>query len=218
MSKVRVSAYSMSLDGYGAAKGQSLDNPFGVGGMAVTTWMKETKFFQDMIGGSGGSQGVDHALCLSSMEGVGAWIMGRNMFTPERGEWNMDWKGWWGPNPPYHVPIFVLSHYARPSLEMQGGNVFHFVTGGIHEALEKARAAAGDKDIRIGGGAATVRQYLEAGLIDELHLAISPVLLGSGESPVNGLDLPSLGYHVTDKRMGENAMHVFIRKATPSQT
>jgi dihydrofolate reductase len=212
MSKVRVNTYSLSLDGYGAAPGQSLENPFGVGGMAVTTWMTATKFFQDMIGGSGGTTGVDHRICVEGMEGIGAWIMGRNMFTPARGSWELEWKGWWGPNPPYHCPVFVLTHHARPSLEMEGGNVFHFVTGGIHEALEKARKAAGDKDIRIGGGAATVRQYLEAGLVDEAHLAVSPVLLGAGESPFNGLNLPALGYEVADRKFGENAMHVFLRK------
>lgn len=212
MSKVRVSAYSISMDGFGAAPGQSLQNPFGVGGMAVTTWMATTKFFHDMIGTPGGSTGIDHEISRASMEGVGAWIMGRNMFTPARGEWEMEWKGWWGPNPPYHVPVFVLTHHPRPSLEMEGGNVFHFVTGGIGEALEKARAAAGDKDIRIGGGASTIRQYLEAGLIDDIHFAYSPVLLGEGESPINGLNLPAMGYEVQDRKFGENAMHVFLRK------
>jgi dihydrofolate reductase len=147
------------------------------------------------------------------MQGIGAWILGRNMFTPERGDWNFEWKGWWGPNPPYHTPIYVLSHFPRPSLEMDGGNVFHFITGGIHEALEKARAAAGTLDVRIGGGASTVRQYLEAGLIDELHCAVSPVLLGEGESPINGLNLRALGYDVMEHKAGENALHVFIRKS-----
>ncbi|HEX2613154.1 MAG TPA: dihydrofolate reductase family protein [Fibrobacteria bacterium] len=212
MSKVRVNAYSISLDGFGAAPGQSLENPFGVGGLVVADWMRGTKFFQDMIGREGGTTGIDHQVAVSSMQGVGAWIMGRNMFTPARGAWEMEWKGWWGPNPPYHVPVFVLTHHARPSLEMEGGNVFHFVTGGIREALEKARAAAGDKDVRIGGGAATVRQYLEAGLVDEVHIAVSPLLLGAGESPLNGLNLPALGYEVADKKLGENAMHVFLRK------
>jgi dihydrofolate reductase len=200
------------LDGFGAAPGQSLENPFGVGGLVVADWMRGTKFFHDMIGREGGTTGIDHQVAVSSMQGVGAWIMGRNMFTPARGAWEMEWKGWWGPNPPYHVPVFVLTHHARPSLEMEGGNVFHFVTGGIREALEKARAAAGDKDVRIGGGAATVRQYLEAGLVDEVHIAVSPLLLGAGESPLNGLNLPALGYEVADKKLGENAMHVFLRK------
>lgn len=212
MSKVRVNAYSVSIDGYGAAPGQSLENPFGVGGLAVADWMRATKFFHEMIGKEGGATGVDHEMSRASMRGIGAWIMGRNMFSPGRGAWDMDWKGWWGPNPPYHVPVFVLTHHARPSLEMEGGNVFHFVTGGIREALRLAREAAGGKDVRIGGGAATIRQYLEAGLVDEAHLAVSPVLLGAGESPFNGLNLPALGYEVADKKPGENAMHVFLRK------
>jgi dihydrofolate reductase len=213
MSKVRVNTYSMSIDGFGAAPGQTLDNPFGVGGKIVTNWMMETKFFMDMIGGTGGSTGVDHQVAVEGMKGIGAWILGRNMFGPDRGEWDMDWKGWWGPNPPYHTPVFVLSHHVRPSLVMEGGNVFHFVTGGIHDALEKAHAAAGDKDIRIGGGASTLRQYLEAGLIDEMHLAITPTLLGAGESPIHGLNLRALGYSVSDSRQGENALHVFFRKS-----
>jgi dihydrofolate reductase len=212
MTKIRVNTYSLSLDGYGAALGQSLENPFGPGGMAITTWMSDTKFFHDMIGVSGGTTGIDHEVCISGMQGIGAWILGRNMFGPDRGEWDMDWKGWWGPNPPYHTPVFVLCHHPRPSLEMEGGNVFHFVTGGIHEALERARAAAGTKDIRIGGGAATLRQYTEARLIDEMHLAISPVLLGAGESPFNGLNLPALGYSVSSSLQGDKAMHVFLKK------
>jgi dihydrofolate reductase len=147
------------------------------------------------------------------MDNLGAWILGRNMFGPVRGPWPDDsWKGWWGPNPPYHVPVFVLTHHARPPLEMEGGTVFHFVTGGVHEALKRAREAAGDKDIRIGGGAETIRQYLQAGLIDEMHLAVSPVLLGAGEAPLAGLNLPALGYKVADRRFGENAMHLFIRR------
>jgi dihydrofolate reductase len=213
MSKVRVNTYCLSLDGYGAAPGQSLENPFGIGGMAVTTWMTDTKFFHDMIGTPGGTTGVDHGVCEAGMQGLGAWILGRNMFAHSRGPWTEDgWKGWWGPNPPYHTPVFVLTHHPRPSLEMEGGTVFHFVTGGIHEALDKAREAAGNKDIRVGGGAATVRQYLEASLLDEVHFAVSPVLLGAGESPVNGLNLRALGYDVAEKKMGENALHVYIRK------
>lgn len=213
MSKVRVNTYSMSLDGFGAAPAQSLDNPFGVGGMIITTWMAETKFFHDMIGVPGGTTGVDHEVAVEGMKGIGAWILGRNMFTHERGEWGMEWKGWWGPNPPYHTPVYVLTHYPRPSLEMEGGNVFHFVTGGIHEALEKARAAAGDLDVRIGGGASTVRHYLEAGLIDEAQFTISPTLLGAGESPWKGLNLRALGYEIAETRMGEKALHVFLRKS-----
>jgi dihydrofolate reductase len=213
MSKVRVNCYGISLDGFGAAPGQSLQNPFGDGGMAVAEWFTTTQTFRDHLGLPGeGSTGIDNEVASPAMDNLGAWILGRNMFSPERGDWNLEWKGWWGPNPPYHVPVFVLSHHARPSLEMEGGTVFHFVTGGIREALERARAAAGDKDIRIGGGAATIRQYLEAGLIDELHLAYSPVLLGAGESPLNGLNLPALGYRVAESKQGEKALHVFIQK------
>ena len=213
MSKVRVSAFGLSLDGYGAAPGQSLEHPFGVGGMRVGEWFTKTRTFHTHLGfGDKGTTGIDDDIARDALEGLGAWILGRNMFTPARGAWDMAWKGWCGPNPPYHVPVFVLTHHARPSLEMEGGTVFHFVTGGIREALEKARAAAGDKDVRIGGGSATIRQYLEAGLIDEAHFAISPVLLGQGESPINGLNLPALGYEVADKKFGESAMHVFIRK------
>ena len=213
MSKVRVNCYGISMDGFGAAPGQSLENPFGVGGMVVGEWFTSTQSFRDHLGIPGeGSKGTDNDIASKAMDNLGAWILGRNMFTPGRGEWDMEWKGWWGPNPPYHCPIFVLTHHARPSLEMEGGNVFHFVTGGIQEALDRAREAAGEKDIRIGGGAATIRQYLEAGLIDELHLAVSPTLLGEGESPTNGLNLPALGYTVADSKQGEKAMHVFIRK------
>ena len=214
MSKVRVNTYMISLDGFGAAPGQSLENPFGVGGMVIGDWFRATRTFNEMIGQTGkGTTGVDNDLAATSMDGLGAWIMGRNMFTPERGPWlDENWKGWWGPNPPYHTPVFVLTHHARPPIEMEGGTVFHFVTGGIHEALERAKAAAGDKDIRIGGGAATIRQYLEAGLVDALHLAVSPVLLGAGESPINGLNLPALGYTVAEHKQGEKALHLFIRK------
>jgi len=214
MGKVRVSAYSVSLDGFGAALGQSLEHPFGVGGLRVAEWFTATHTFKTQIGAPGeGSTGIDDSLAAVAMQGVGAWILGRNMFGPIRGAWpNEDWKGWWGPNPPYHTPVFVLTHHARPSLEMEGGTIFHFVTGGIREALDRAQDAAGEKDIRIGGGAATIRQYLEARLIDELHLAFSPVLLGAGESPINGLNLPALGYDVADKKLGEGALHVFLHK------
>jgi dihydrofolate reductase len=213
MGKVRVNAFGLSMDGFGAAQDQSLQNPFGIGGMAVMEWFTRTETFHKQIGlGDGGSAGVDNDIAKSAMEGLGAWILGRNMFDHARGEWDMEWKGWWGPNPPYHVPVFVLTHFERPPLEMEGGTVFHFVTGGVQEALKRAREAAGDKDIRVGGGSATIRQFLEAGLIDEAHFTVSPVLLGQGESPINGLNLPALGYHVADKRMGDNALHVFIRK------
>jgi dihydrofolate reductase len=214
MPKVRVNAYSISLDGFGAAPGQSLDTPFGIGGLSVVGWLTGTKTFHEQLGQPGtGSTGADDAVAAAAMEGIGAWILGRNMFGPVRGPWPDErWKGWWGPNPPYHTPVFVLTHHARPPLPMEGGTVFHFVTGGIREALERARAAAGERDVRIGGGAATIRQYLEARLIDVLHLAVSPVLLGAGESPIHGLDLPALGYEVADRKLGENAMHVFLRR------
>jgi len=214
MGEVRVSAFSVSLDGFGAAPGQSLENPFGVGGFPVVDWLTATKTFHDHLGQPGkGSTGTDDAVAAAALEGIGAWILGRNMFGPVRGPWpDENWKGWWGPNPPYHTPVFVLTHHARSSLEMEGGTVFHFVTGGVREALNRAREAADDKDVRIGGGAATIRQYLEARLIDVLHLAVAPVLLGAGESPINGLNLPALGYEVAAKKFGENAMHVFLRK------
>jgi dihydrofolate reductase len=213
MSKVRVNCYGISADGYGAAPGQSLKDPFGPGGMVIMEWFTSTQAFHDHLAtGQSGSTGVDNGVAATAMDNLGAWILGRNMFSPGRGAWDMDWKGWWGPNPPYHVPVFVLTHHAREPLAMEGGTVFHFVTGGIHEALKRARAAAGEKDIRIGGGAATIRQYLEAGLIDEMHLAISPVLLGAGESPLNGLNLPALGYAVAEHKQGEKALHLFIRK------
>ena len=214
MSKLRVNSYSISLDGFGAAPGQSLENPFGVGGTVIASWFTTTQTFHDHLGTGGkGSTGTDDAVAAAALEGIGAWILGRNMFGPVRGPWPDDnWKEWWGPNPPYHTPVFVLTHHARPALEMEGGTVFHFVTGGIQEALERARAQAGGKDIRVGGGAATIRQYLQAGLIDEMHLAISPVLLGAGEAPLAGVNLPALGYKVVEQRFGENAMHVFIHK------
>jgi dihydrofolate reductase len=214
MPKVRVSAYSVSIDGFGAALEQSLENPFGVGGLAVASWFTQTNTFHQQIGtGKTGTTGIDDQIAAAAMQGLGAWILGRNMFGPVRGPWpDLAWKGWWGPNPPYHTPVFVLTHHARPDLQMEGGTTFHFVTGGIHEALDRARAAAGDKDIRIGGGAATIRQYLQAGLIDEMHLAVSPVVLGAGESLFRDVNLPALGYAVAEKRFGENAMHVTIKK------
>jgi dihydrofolate reductase len=214
MSKVRVNAFSVSLDGFGAAPGQSLENPFGVGGFPVVHWFAATQTFHDHLGQPGkGSTGTDDAVAAAALEGIGAWILGRNMFGPVRGPWpDLEWKGWWGPNPPYHTPVFVLTHHARPDLDMEGGTVFHFVTGGIHEALDRARVAAGDRDVRIGGGAAVIRQYLQAGLVDEMHLAIGPVILGAGESLFRDVNLPALGYAVAGTRFGENAMHVTLRK------
>ena len=213
MSKVRVNAFSISVDGYGAGPEQNQDNPLGRGGESLHDWFVPTRGFQRVYGREGGTTGTDDEMGKGSMENLGAWIMGRNMFGPVRGEWpDFEWKGWWGDNPPYHCPVFVLTHHERPPLEMAGGTVFHFVTGGTEEALQRAREAAGDKDIRIGGGAGTIRQYLEAGLIDELHIAIAPVLLGSGEPLFDGLDWPKLGYQVTERVMGEDAMHVIVSR------
>lgn len=213
--KVRVSCFSVSIDGYGAGPDQSLGDPMGVGGMALHQWVLPTRTFQTMLGQGGGSTGIDDDFARRGMEGLGSWILGRNMFGPVRGDWpDDDWKGWWGEEPPYHVPVIVLTRYPRASLEMKGGTVFHFETGGIHAALERARTFAGDGDVRIGGGAETVRQYLRAGLIDQMHVAVSPVVLGQGEPLWAGLDLPSLGYDVTESQPGEKAMHQIIsRKA-----
>lgn len=213
MSKVRVSAFSISADGYGAGVEQSLEDPLGKRGEELHGWAFQTKTFRTMFGEDGGSEGVDEGYAARSMAGLGAWIMGRNMFGPVRGEWpNHDWKGWWGPNPPYHVPVFVLTHHERPPLAMEGGTVFHFVTDGIESALEQARAAAGERDIRIGGGVETVRQYLALRAIDELHLPVSPVLLGKGEALFAGLDLDALGYRIAKQEAGENAVHLTIAR------
>ena len=213
MGKVRVAAFSISIDGYGAGPRQDLQNPLGVRGMELHQWVFPTEFFQRMQGGRpGGTTGLDNDLASEAMAGLGAWILGRNMFGPVRGPWPDDsWKGWWGDTPPYHVPVFVLTHHSRPPLEMAGGTTFHFVTD-LHEALQRARAAAGDKDIRIGGGVSTVRQYLQAGAIDEMHLAISPVVLGEGENLFAGLDLAKLGFTVTRTVRGENATHVVLSR------
>lgn len=213
MSRVSVRAYTVSLDGYGAGPEQSRKHPLGVGGEDLHHWLVTTRTFGAMYGTGEGTTGTDDDYARSSMEGLGAWIMGRNMFAPSRGPWPDDgWRGWWGPNPPYHVPVFVLTHHARAPLEMEGGTTFHFVTEGNHEALRRAREAAGAKGIRIGGGAATVRQYLEARLVDEMHLAVSPMLLGSGESLFAGLDLVRLGYRVRSRESTESAMHVIVER------
>lgn len=213
MSKLRIHAYTISLDGYGAGPHQSRDEPLGVGGEALHEWMFPTRTFQAMQGRSGGTTGVDEEITARGFENIGAWILGRNMFGPIRGDWPDDtWKGWWGKNPPYHVPAFVLTHYARPPIVMEGGTTFHFVTDGIHAALQRATEAAQGKDIRLGGGASTIRQYLSAGLVDDAHIAISPLLLGSGESLFAGLDLPALGYRCTAHVPTTNAMHVVLSK------
>lgn len=214
MSKVRVNGFSISADGYGAGVEQSLENPLGKGGEDFHAWMVESRHFKSMYGKEGGgSEGIDNDFTVRAMAGLGAWVMGRNMFGPVRGPWpDHEWKGWWGDNPPYHCPVFVLTHHPRPPLEMEGGTVFHFVTGGPEAALELARAAAGDQDVRIGGGVATVRHYLETRAIDEMHLAIAPALLGKGEALLAGIDLPALGYRVAEQASGERALHLVIAR------
>lgn len=211
MGRVRVAGFSVSLDGFGAGPEQSLQDPLGKHGEELHSWFFGTKTFKAMFGDGGGSEGVDETFAHRSMDGFGAFILGRNMFGPVRGEWPDDsWKGWWGDNPPYHAPTFVLTHHAREPLVMEGGTTFHFVTEGIHAAFERARDAAGARDVKIGGGVSTVRQYLQAGLIDELHFALSPVLLGRGEAMFEGLDLLALGYRVTESVATELATHVVI--------
>lgn len=213
MSKLRVNCFAVSLDGFGAGPDQSLDNPLGVGGMNLHQWFLPTRTFQKMQGNADGTTGVDNDFAERGMQGLGAWILGRNMFGPIRGDWpDNQWKGWWGDNPPYHTPVFVLTHHARPSIEMAGGTTFHFVTDGIHAALQRAKDAAGGLDVRLGGGPATVRQYLQAGLIDEMHVAISPVLLGCGESLFAGIDVLKLGYRCTEHVATPAAMHVVLRR------
>jgi dihydrofolate reductase len=214
MSKVRIHTFAVSLDGYGAGPDQSLQDPLGRGGTALHEWFYPTRTFQRaVLGKDQGTTAIDDAFAARGFENVGAWIMGRNMFGPVRGPWPDDsWKGWWGDDPPYHVPAFVLTHHARSPLEMKGGTVFHFVTGGLDEALARAREAAGDRDVRIGGGVSTVRQFLERRLVDEMHVVVSPVLLGSGESLLSGLDLPRLGYAVTEHVPSEAATHVVFTK------
>ncbi len=212
MSRLRVNAFSISADGFGAGPDQGLANPLGRGGEDLHGWLIPTRTFQrDVQRKDGGTTGADDDFAKRAFENVGAWIMGRNMFGPVRGPWpDGEWKGWWGANPPYHVPVFVLTHHARPPLEMQGGTVFHFVTEGMEAALDRARAVANGKDVRIGGGAATIRQYLRAGLIDELHFAISPILLGRGEPLLEGIDLTALGYTVAERALTESAMHLVL--------
>lgn len=212
MPKLKVAAFSISIDGYGAGPDQTRDEPLGRGGEALHEWMFPTETFQG-LGGKGGTAGIDDDFAKRSFDNVGAWIMGRNMFGPVRGPWPDDsWRGWWGENPPYHIPVFVLTHHERPPLEMDGGTTFHFVTGGAQEALERAREAAAGKDIRIGGGVATVREYLKTGLIDEMHLAIAPILLGSGEHLLAGIDLPAQGFRVAEHVSTDKATHVVLKK------
>jgi dihydrofolate reductase len=213
MGIVKISAFSISLDGYGAGPDQSKEQPLGKRGEELHGWIFPTNMFQKMYGKGEGTEGTDNDFAEKSFENLGAWIMGRNMFGPVRGPWpDNDWKGWWGENPPYQVPVFVLTNHAREPITMKGGTVFHFVTDGIEAALEKARKAANGKDIRIGGGVSTVRQYLQAGYIDEMHLAFSPVLLGSGENLFAGIDLPKLGFTETQTLYGK-AAHMILKKS-----
>ncbi len=213
MARVKVRSFSISIDGFGAGPQQSLENPLGVGGKALHEWAFATRTFQRMFGKDGGATGIDDDFAARGFENIGAWILGRNMFGPVRGPWpDETWKGWWDENPPYHTPVFVLTHHARPDLSMEGKTTFHFVTDGIQAALQRAFAAANGKDIRIGGGVATIQQFLRAGLIDELHLAIAPVFLGSGEQLFHNIDLPKLGYRCTEHVSTPKATHVVLTK------
>jgi dihydrofolate reductase len=215
MSRVRVQSFSLSLDGFGAGPAQDLEHPLGVGGEGVFGWAHATRTFRRQVfGQDGGTTGVDDQFAARGFENVGAWILGRNMFGPIRGAWPDDsWKGWWGVEPSYHVPVFVLTHHARASIPMKGGTTFHFVTGGIREALDRAREAARGKDVRIGGGASTIRQYLRAGLIDEMHLVVSPVILGTGESLLEGIDLLAFGFRPTEQAASEKALHIVLTRS-----
>jgi dihydrofolate reductase len=213
MSKLRVNCFSISIDGYGAGPNQSLENPLGAGGESLHEWIVATRTFQQMYGDEGGTTGEDDAFVARGFENIGAWILGRNMFGPIRGSWpDNSWKGWWGDTPPYHTPVFVLTNYPREPIAMDGCTTFHFVTDGIHAALARAREAAGGKDVRLGGGVATIRQYLQVGLIDEIHIAISPILLGSGEHLFANIDTLALGYHCTEYVPRAGAMHCVLTK------
>ncbi len=213
MSRLIVHSYTISLDGYGAGPDQSLERPLGKGGEELHEWLAGTRFFMQMTGREGGTTGIDNEVAERGMANIGAFILGRNMFGPVRGPWpDESWRGWWGEDPPYHAPTFVLTHHPRRPLEMEGGTVFHFVTDGIHAALDRARSAAGEKDIRLLGGAATIRQYLEAGLVDEMHIAVSPRVLGAGEPLFAGLDLRGLGYRSISSMPGEKAVYYVISR------
>ena len=214
MSKLKVAAFSISLDGYGAGPNQTLQEPLGTGGEELHEWLVHTRTFHQLVGREGGATGANQDFAQRSFHNIGANIMGRNMFGPVRGDWpDGNWKGWWGGNPPFHTPTFVLTHHPRESVEMEGGTVFHFVTGGIHEALERARDAAQGKDIRVNGGVSTIRQYLQADAIDEMHLAVSPILLGSGESLFEGIDLAKAGFRCTERVGTPEALHSVLTKA-----
>lgn len=213
MPKLRVHAFTLSIDGYGAGPNQSLDNPLGVGGFALHEWMFATRTARRLFGREGGESGVDDDFTARGFENIGAWILGRNMFGPVRGAWpDESWQGWWGDEPPYHTPVFVLTHHARKPLTMQGGTTFYFVTDGIESALRQANACAAGRDVRLGGGVSTIRQYLEARLLDEVHLAVSPVLLGCGEALFAGIDLASLGYRCSQHVPSSRATHFVLTK------
>ena len=213
MPKLRVLSFSISLDGFGAGPHQDLNHPLGVGGTALHEWAFATRTFQQMFGKEGGTAGIDDDFAARGFKNIGAWILGRNMFGPIRGPWpDNTWKGWWGDDPPYHTPVFVLTHHPRESITMSGGTTFHFVTEGIHAAFQRAMDAAQGQDVRVGGGVSTIQQYLRAGLIDDIHLAISPVLLGSGEHLLAGIDLPKFGYQCTEHVPTPNATQVVLTK------
>jgi dihydrofolate reductase len=213
MSKVRIHSYSISIDGYGAGQNQNTETPLGVGGEELHNWMVKTDFFQKLYGDGEGTKGIDNDFTERGFTNIGAWILGRNMFGPSRGKWAEDsWKGWWGENPPYHCPVFVLTHHPRPSITMKGGTTFHFVTEGTHVALERARTAANGKDIRIGGGVNVIRQYLQERLVDEMHIPISPMILGAGEHLYTGINLLELGYKLTEQVNTPDAMHLVFKK------
>jgi dihydrofolate reductase len=213
MPKLLVKNFALSVDGFGAGARQDLEHPLGVRGPELMEWFFATRVWRQMHGHEGGETGVDNQIAEQGFAGVGAWIIGRNMFGPVRGPWpDESWRGWWGEEPPYHTPVFVLTHHARPSLRMKGDTEFHFVTDGIHAALAQARAAAGGRDIRLGGGVLTIREYLRVGLIDELNLALRPVLLGTGEHLFKDLDLRALGYECSRSLAGERAIHLTLRR------
>ena len=213
MPRLRVHAFAISIDGFGAGPDQGLDSPLGVGGQAMHEWAFATQTFHRILGNEGGTTGVDDEFVARGFDNIGAWILGRNMFGPVRGSWpDNNWKGWWGDNPPFHTPVFVLSHHSRAPIVMQGGTTFNFVTGGVHAALEQAVAAADGRDVRLGGGVATVRQYLRAGLVDEMHVAIAPVLLGSGEHLFADMDMLKLGYVCEETIATPKATHVVMSK------
>ena len=217
MTRLRVESFTMSIDGYGAGRDQSMDNPLGVGGTALHSWAFSTRTFQHaLFGTDGGETGVDNDFAARGFKNVGAWILGRNMFGPVRGPWpDANWRGWWGENPPYHVPVFILTNHARAPVIMEGNTTFHFVTEGTHVALDRARGAANGRDVRLGGGPNTIQQYLRARLIDEMHLVIAPVLLGAGERLLEGVDLPALGYTCTQHVASEKVTHVVISRQDP---